>query len=70
MTDVIEVGFDVDLEAYFDNIRHDILLQKVAARVNDPKVMHLLKLILKAGGKRGVSAGVSYFATTGKPLPQ
>jgi len=48
---------DVDLKAYFDNIRHDILLQKVAARVNDPKVMHLLKLILKAGGKRGVPQG-------------
>ena len=48
---------DVDLEAYFDNIRHDILLQKVAARVNDPKVMHLLKLILKVGGKRGVPQG-------------
>lgn len=48
---------DVDLESYFDNIRHDILLQKVAARVNDPKVMHLLKLILKAGGKRGVPQG-------------
>jgi RNA-directed DNA polymerase len=48
---------DVDLEAYFDNIRHDILLQKVAARVNDPKVMRLLKLILKAGGKRGVPQG-------------
>ena len=39
------------------NIRHDILLQKVAARVNDPQVMHLLKLILKAGGKRGVPQG-------------
>jgi len=48
---------DIDLEAYFDNIRHDILLQKVADRVNDPKVMHLLKLILKAGGKRGVPQG-------------
>jgi RNA-directed DNA polymerase len=48
---------DVDLEAYFDNIRHDILLQKVADRMNDPKVMHLLKLILKAGGKRGVPQG-------------
>jgi RNA-directed DNA polymerase len=48
---------DVDLESYFDNVRHDILLQKVAARVNDPKIMHLLKLILKAGGKRGVPQG-------------
>ena len=48
---------DVDLEAYFDNIRHDILLQKVAARVNDPKVMHLLKLILKAAENAGVPQG-------------
>lgn len=53
MTQVI----DVDLEAYFDNIRHDILLEKVATRVSDPKVLHLLKLILKAGGKRGVPQG-------------
>ena len=44
---------DLDLKAYFDNVRHDILLQKVAERVNDDKVMRLLKLILKASGKRG-----------------
>ena len=48
---------DVDLRAYFDNLRHDILLKKVAERVNDDKVMRLLKLILKAGGKRGVPQG-------------
>src|SRR3989304_2515972 len=39
---------DVDLEAYFDNVEHQILLRKVAQRVNDDKVMRLLKLILKA----------------------
>ena len=49
--------FDVDLASYFDNIRHDILLSKVAARVNDDSVMKLLKLILKANGKRGVPQG-------------
>ena len=48
---------DLDLKAYFDNVRHDILLKKVAERVNDDKVMRLLKLILKAGGKRGVPQG-------------
>ncbi len=48
---------DLDLRAYFDNVRHDILLNKVAERVNDDKVMRLLKLILKAGGKRGVPQG-------------
>jgi RNA-directed DNA polymerase len=48
---------DLDLKAYFDNVGHDILLKKVAERVNDDKVMRLLKLILKAGGKRGVPQG-------------
>ena len=48
---------DLDLKAYFDNVRHDILLNKVAERVDDDKVMRLMKLILKAGGKRGVPQG-------------
>jgi RNA-directed DNA polymerase len=48
---------DLDLKAYFDNVRHDILLNKVAERVDDASVMRLLKLILKAGGKRGVPQG-------------
>jgi len=48
---------DLDLRAYFDNIRHDILLKKVAERVNDDQVMRVLKLMLKAGGKRGVPQG-------------
>lgn len=48
---------DVDLKSYFDTVRHDLLLKKVAERVNDDQVMHLLKLILKAGGRRGVPQG-------------
>jgi RNA-directed DNA polymerase len=48
---------DVDLRAYFDNVRHDLLLKKVAERVNDARVLGLLQLILKAGGKRGVPQG-------------
>ena len=48
---------DVDLASYFDTVRHDILLGKVAARVSDDQVLRLLKLILKAGGKKGVPQG-------------
>lgn len=48
---------DLDLSSYFDNVRHSILLQKVACRVNDSKIMRLLKLILKASGKKGVPQG-------------
>jgi RNA-directed DNA polymerase len=43
--------------AYFDNVRHDLLLKKVATRIRDADVMHLLKLILKASGKKGVPQG-------------
>jgi RNA-directed DNA polymerase len=48
---------DLDLTSYFDTVRHDLLLGKVAQRVNDDHVMRLLNLILKAGGKRGVPQG-------------
>ena len=48
---------DVDLASYFDTVRHDILLGKVAARVEDDQVLRFLKLILKASGKRGVPQG-------------
>jgi len=48
---------DVDLHAYFENIRHHILLAKVAQRVNDPDVLHGLKLMLKASGTKGVAQG-------------
>ena len=45
---------DLDLKAYFDNVRHDRLLAKVAPRVEDEDVLHLLKMILKATGAKGV----------------
>lgn len=48
---------DLDLKSYFDTIRHDILLKKIASRVEDGKVLRLIKLILKAGGKRGAGQG-------------
>lgn len=48
---------DVDLSGYFDNVRHHILFEKIARRVNDDDVMHLIKLICKANGKKGVPQG-------------
>jgi RNA-directed DNA polymerase len=47
----------VDLQASFDNIRHHLLVAKVAQRVNDPEVLHVLKLMLKVSGKKGVAQG-------------
>src|SRR6202040_2827208 len=43
--------------SYFDNVRHDRLLAKVAQRVDDADIMHLLKIMLKASGKEGVPQG-------------
>ena len=48
---------DLDLRAYFDNVQHSLLLEKVARRVQDDAVMRLLKMILKATGKKGVPQG-------------
>jgi hypothetical protein len=48
---------DVDLSRYFDTIRHSVLLDKIAKRIQDPQVMHLVKQIIKVGGKVGVPQG-------------
>jgi RNA-directed DNA polymerase len=48
---------DLDLKAYFDNVRHDLMLSKLATRIQDDDLMWLCKSILKAGGKRGLPQG-------------
>src|SRR6516165_1408047 len=48
---------DLDLRAYFDNVQHYLLLEKVARRVRDDEIMHLLKMMLKATGEKGVPQG-------------
>jgi RNA-directed DNA polymerase len=48
---------DVDLSKYFDTIRHCVLLEKIAKRVQDPQVMHLIRQIIKVGGNIGVPQG-------------
>src|SRR5215469_16314399 len=48
---------DLDLRAYFDNVQHHLLLGKVAKRIRDDQVLRLLKMILKATGKKGVPQG-------------
>jgi hypothetical protein len=48
---------DIDLRAYFDHVQHYLLLEKVARRVHDDEVMHLLKIMLKITGAKGVPQG-------------
>jgi RNA-directed DNA polymerase len=48
---------DLDLKSYFDTVRHDLLLAKLARRVQDDDVLWLCKRILKTSGKRGLPQG-------------
>ncbi len=51
------LAIHADLDAFSDTVRHHLLLEKVARRINDGEVMRLLKLMLTASGKQGVPQG-------------
>ena len=48
---------EVDLQAYFDNVRPHVLLATVATRITDADVRHLFPGIVKASGSKGVPQG-------------
>ena len=40
---------DVDLEKFFDHVNHDILMDRLAKRIADKRVLKLIRLYLQAG---------------------
>lgn len=48
---------DVDLKSFFDDIRHDRMLAKVARRIQDGRVLKLIKQFLRSNGSKGVLQG-------------
>lgn len=48
---------DLDLKSYFDSVRHDLMLAKLAIRIRDRDLLWLCKAILKSGGRRGLPQG-------------
>jgi RNA-directed DNA polymerase len=40
---------DVDLEKFFDRVNHDILMERLARRIADKRVLALIRLYLQAG---------------------
>ncbi|WP_373653121.1 reverse transcriptase domain-containing protein [Schlesneria sp. DSM 10557] len=40
---------DLDLEKFFDRVNHDILMGRIAKRVNDPRLSRLIRAFLNAG---------------------
>ena len=43
------IAVDLDLEKFFDNVRHDILMSRVARRMGDKRVLTLIGRYLRAG---------------------
>ncbi len=48
---------DLDLAAFFDNIKHDVVLARLARRIQDREVLAMLKQFLKSAGKCGIPQG-------------
>ena len=61
---------DLDLRSYFDTVKHHIVLEKVARRIDDDAVLWLLKLLLDVSGKQGGSARRRDFAVAQQSVPQ
>lgn len=40
---------DLDLEKFFDNVNHDLLMSEVRMKVSDPRLLKLIRGYLKAG---------------------
>jgi RNA-directed DNA polymerase len=48
---------DFDLRSYFDTVKHHIVMEQMARRIDDDSVLWFLKLLLDASGKQGVPQG-------------
>lgn len=44
---------DMDLEKFFDNVNHDILMSRIGRRVGDRRVLAVIRRYLQAGGMAG-----------------
>ncbi|MFO1044718.1 MAG: group II intron reverse transcriptase/maturase [Planctomycetaceae bacterium] len=40
---------DLDLEKFFDRVNHDILMGRIAQRIDDPRLLRLIRAFLNAG---------------------
>lgn len=55
---------DLDIEKYFDTVNHDKLISILRERINDDKVLHLIRSFLRAGI---MEAGLTSPSTEGVP---
>jgi RNA-directed DNA polymerase len=55
---------DMDLEKFFDRVNHDILMSRLARRIKDKRILHLIRRYLQAGMMEG---GVTSPRSEGTP---
>ncbi len=55
---------DVDLERFFDRVQHDVLMARVARKVDDPRLLRLIRRYLDAGA---MVSGIKQASPEGTP---
>ena len=64
VTEGRHIVVDIDIEKFFDRINHDILMEKLAKRIRDKRLLKLIRRYLKAGM---MSEGVCVTRNEGTP---
>jgi len=63
------IGVDIDLEKFFDRVNHDILMSRLAKRIDDKRLLRIIRRFLEAGMmKQGVVTDRREGVPQGGPL--
>jgi RNA-directed DNA polymerase len=64
-----EVVVDIDLEKFFDRVNHDVLMSRVARRIQDKRVLRLIRAFLNSGVmENGLASATEEGVPQGGPL--
>jgi RNA-directed DNA polymerase len=64
-----EIVVDIDLEKFFDNVNHDILMARLARHVEDKRFLRIVRKFLQSGiMKNGVCVATETGTPQGGPL--